>query len=250
MQNELLQLHLLHQSSFQIRREWEEDARRKLEIRFNEVAGRDRELSAREREELSMINAHAFARWKDVGVPGIGLDEKVRILDEALSDIWTMSDEKSGRYTRLVRTFEKFLGQVKDVLEYRERDDHRHDLNAELLDDEVIFIDPLPREWKEAAFHVERKLKSCQEALESLGNADPTTREESHGNASRSTLSRALHNLSNIVDGMLEELNVMVTLEDEIVRREKEWIEKMNREESDADGVQDFVAGAIWRRRV
>lgn len=231
-----------------MRKEWEISAKEKLGRRFEDLVQRDRESGEREREEIGRLNTEALRRWKDVGVPGLGLGEKIRILSEVLSGAYGICDGKGARYNKIVRTFERFLERTQDVLDLRER--NGSEVKEEEEEEEEMFIEPMPSEWKDEIFHVERKLQGWKADLESLGNPDSyTCNNEAQGRVTtaRSTMSIILEKLSEAVEGMLAELSMMRSLEDEIMRREEEWIEKMNRndDESESEGV---VAGAIWRR--
>ena len=199
---------------------------------------RHEELCSREEEQMGRRNLEDLKAWGDDGT-GVGVGEKVRVLSEVLGGVCSMGDEKGGRYHRVVRSFEKFLTYVQEIHDVREGDDDDGDLD---------FIEGLPAEWKEQVFHLERKFKGwkadlCQLGTPNLQNYDQDTTEV------QSTLSSVLEKLSDAIERMLEELSMMRNLEDEIVRREEEWIEKMNRnDEDDDDNEERNVAGAIWRR--
>jgi hypothetical protein len=64
LQNELLQLYLLHRDAAQVGHEWRASAKRKLDARFQSVVERNEKLVALEVEETGKINAAALQKWQ------------------------------------------------------------------------------------------------------------------------------------------------------------------------------------------
>ncbi|KAH7360596.1 hypothetical protein BKA65DRAFT_189122 [Rhexocercosporidium sp. MPI-PUGE-AT-0058] len=230
LQNELLQLHLLHRDAAQVEKEWKASAKRKLGTRFHSIVDKNEELVQLEVEETGRINALALKKWQDMGTPGWGLDEKIQVLDEVVTGVWNLG-ESGGKYSRVVRKFERWFRYCKDILEMR--------ANDEGLDggDEVVFVEELDRGWKDDCLVLGRKLETWRVQLRELGVPDD------HG----SSLSVVVNGTRGLVKGMLAELNAMAQIERDAMRMEVEWIKGMNDDVLDND--TDTPPGAIWRSR-
>ncbi|KAE9379200.1 hypothetical protein N431DRAFT_434208 [Stipitochalara longipes BDJ] len=228
LQNELLQLHVLHKDAAQVDIEWRASAKRKLGARFQAVVDKNELLVQLEVEETGKINAAALKRWKDLGTPGWGLDEKIQVLDEVISGVWIMGDS-GGKYGRVARKFEKWLIRCQDILGARAHDE-------ELEDDEVVFFEELDAGWKDECLVLCRKLESWRDQIRNLGAVD-----------SGSSLAVVVDGCRNLVSGMLMELSVMAQIERDAMSMEAEWIKSMN--DDVLDDKDTPVAGAIWRSR-
>jgi len=189
------------------------------------VVEKNNKLVKLEVEETGKINAAALKNWQDLGTPALGLEERVQVLDEALSGVWNMG-ESGGRYFKAIRRFERWLSRCRDILEAREQDDG-------LDDDELMFIEELDEQWRDDCLIIGRKLQAWRDNLRDLGSPD-----------SGSSLGVVVDGCRRLVIAMLLELNVMVKIEEDAMAMESEWIKSMNDEDEDADTP---VAGAIWR---
>jgi hypothetical protein len=229
LQNELLQLHLLHKDEALVGKQWRASAKQKLNERFQSVVDRNEALVDLEVAELGKINALAFQKWQGVGMPGWGLEEKIQILDDAMSGVWNLG-ESGGKYARVVRKFERWLGKYQDALELRARNDEDGDV-------EILFLEELDASWKDDCLLLGRKLDGWQRHLRDLGSP-----------GSGSSLGTVVEGCRRLVGGMLTELAVMAQIEREAMNREVEWIKSMNDETMD-DDQNASTAGAIWRSR-
>ncbi|KAI9740628.1 MAG: hypothetical protein M1818_004592 [Claussenomyces sp. TS43310] len=251
LQAELLQLHLLHRESAPVQRAWKESARTKLEARFDETVARHEALIDKEGEQQFKANAVAFREWQDIRVAGWGLDEKVQALDQVLTGVWKVG-EAGGRFSRLVRRFERWLANVQDILEARR---HQQDEEASVLEassrssrPEPVFIEALEPAWKEECAGFRRNLSGWQNTLRHLG---------SPVEARSSSLAATVLGCRALVDGMLEQLVVMQRVEAAVGRRERDWIDAMCDAVASEDAVEDANAaggggsipvGGAWRR--
>lgn len=227
LQNELLQLHLLHKDAASVETEWRASAKRKLGARFQSVVERNEALVDLEIAEMGKINAAAFQKWQGVGAPGLGLDDKVQILDDVVSGVWNLGDS-GGKYARIVKKFERWLGKCQDTLEARARDDDG---------DDILFLEELDPGWKEDCLVLGRKLEGWQRQLLDLGQP---------GNGS--SLATVVDGYKGLVCGMLTELSVMAQVERDAMRKEVEWIKNMNDDFAD-ESQNTPTSGAIWRSR-
>ncbi|XMA08481.1 hypothetical protein WAI453_001272 [Rhynchosporium graminicola] len=229
LQNELLQLHLLHRDAAQVEKEWKASAKAKLGARFYSIVDKNEELLHLEVEETGRINAMALKRWQDVGTPGWRLDEKIQVLDEVVSGVWNLG-ESGGKYSRVVRKFERWFKRCQDILEMRAHDEG-------LDGDDVVFVEELDRGWKDDCLALGRKLETWRDQLRELGVPAENG----------SSLSIVVNGTRSLVSGMLTELSTMAQIQRDAMRMEMDWIKSMN--DDVLDDEADTPAGAIWRTR-
>ncbi|KAI9646188.1 hypothetical protein NHQ30_005628 [Ciborinia camelliae] len=227
LQNELLQLHILHRDAELVNRQWKASAKKKLGGKFQSVVRRHDELARLEVEEAGRINAAALKEWQDMGTPGWGLEERIQLLDEVLNEAWNLG-EPGGKYARLVRKFEKWIIRCEEILRNREDD--------QMLDEEeeIVFIEELDMTWKDECLVLNRKLEEWRDALKDLGRLEQ-----------ESTMATVVGGVRALVGGMLQELETMAQIESDAVALEQEWIKSVNGSLEDDDDTP--VAGAVWR---
>ncbi|KAF4624176.1 hypothetical protein G7Y89_g13995 [Cudoniella acicularis] len=222
LQNELLQLHLLHKDADVVGRQWKTSARKKLGTRFQQVVQRNDDLVQLETEETGKVNAVALRKWQEESSPGWGLEEKIQVLSEVVSGVWNLG-ESGGKYSRIVRKFERWLSRCQGILAAREKDDG-------FGDDDFVFLEELESGWKDDCFNLGRKLEAWKDKLRDLGSPDRG-----------SSLATVVEDYRKLVTGMLAELSVMAQIEGDMVIREKEWIKRMNDDVSDDDANAPVV---------
>ncbi|KAL3426004.1 hypothetical protein PVAG01_02795 [Phlyctema vagabunda] len=220
LQNELLQLHLLHKDASRVELEWRASAKRKLGQRFAEVVKENEGLVRLEEEEMGRINAAALKKWGD----GWGLEEKTQALDSILTGVWNLG-EPGAKYSRVVKKFARWITRVQGIFQARDSGDAA----------EIVFIEELDGSWRDECLILTRKLEGWRDQLRDLGNSD-------HG----SNLETVLTGCRQLVAGMLDELNIMSKIEADAVRIEGDWIKSMNEDNSDDEDLPPV--GAIWRR--
>jgi hypothetical protein len=217
-------LHLIHRDAGQVEDEWRKSARGKLEGRFRRVVERNEALAQLEVDETGKVNAAAFQKWQDVTSPGQKLEDKVQVLDEVVTSVWNLG-ESGGKYTRIIRKFEKWLNKRRDTLESREHDD---------LGDDVMFLEELDSSWKDDCRVLGRKLEAWRDLLKDLENF-----------GSGSSLATTVEGCRRLIEGMLVELDIIGLIERDAMCMEVEWIKSANH---DTDEDSDIpTAGAIWR---
>ncbi|QSZ34953.1 hypothetical protein DSL72_007815 [Monilinia vaccinii-corymbosi] len=227
LQNELLQLHILHRDAELVNRQWKASAKKKLGAKFQSVVRRHDELIKLEVEQAGRINVAALQEWQDTGTPGWGLEERIQLLDEVLNEAWNLG-EPGGKYARLVRKFEKWVIRCEEILRDREDDN--------MLDEEeeIVFIEELDMAWKDECLVLNRRLEGWRDALEDLGRL-----------GQKSTMASVVSGTRALVGGMLLELETMAQIESDAVALEQEWIKSVNGSlEDDGDTP---AAGAVWR---
>jgi hypothetical protein len=242
LQARLLQLSLLHRAAAPNITSWHASAKGKLGTRFKELAWRSGEVEAEEREVEEEANARALRHWGEAGVGG--LEDRVQALDAVISGVWALG-EAGGRYARLVRKFQAWVGMVRAVLEARrscgDDGDGLPDSCAS-EDDGLLFLPEPDAGIVEERTGVRRKLLGWKTQLDSLedgpglGDADPP-----------SSLARMLDGCRALVGDMLAELEAMEHIEREAAAQEKRWMEGMLADEDEGVVSRGSRAGAIWR---
>lgn len=167
-----------------------------------------------------------------------GLDGKIQVLDTILSGVWSLG-EPNGRYTRVVRKFEKWADQTKQAVEARRL---AGGLGALMDDDEVGFVSELDPAWKDEVSSMARKLDSWRRQLGQLESG--VIDDDQGGDQKSSSLARLLSGCRSQVHGMLAELDLMEQIERDALAQETAWIRRMNRDDDESDTPR---AGAIWR---
>lgn len=229
LQNELLQLHLLHKDIVQVENDWRDSAKGKLGARFQSVVDKSEALLELEVEETAKINAAALRKWQDSGAPGWGLEERIQALDEVVTGVWNLG-ESGGKYPKIVRKFEKWLSRCQDILETRT---HEHIVNDD--QDEILFLEELDPTWKDDCLVLERKLETWRARLNGLGSPE-----------SGSSLATIVSGCRSLIRGMLTELSVMGQIERDAMRMETKWIKTMN-DDILEDEENTLAVGAVWR---
>ncbi|POS87390.1 hypothetical protein EPUL_002751 [Erysiphe pulchra] len=228
LQNELLQLHLIHRDCGHTEKEWQASAKSKLEARFLKIVEMEHNILEKEKCENSKLNAIALKEWQEVGAPGWGLDEKIHIFDNILTGLMNTRDAR-GRYARATQKFEKWVDLYEDVFERREKKFENYA--------ETLLIEELDSNWKNDCFYLRRKLELWKDNIRDLGIPQ-----------SESSLELLVDQVQRIILGMLSEIDFMTRLEREVMGREEHWIKLMNdRMLDDVRKQEGPEAGAIWR---
>ncbi|KFX97143.1 hypothetical protein O988_05001 [Pseudogymnoascus sp. VKM F-3808] len=228
LQAELLQLHLLHRDATSVQAQWRDSARDKLGQKFETLVRKHEGLVAQEEAQHGKTNALALKVWADSGMPGWGLEEKIQVLDEVVTGVWSMG-ESGGKYARIVRRFERWMHTVVDIQQGRER--------GHLLDgDEVMFIEDIDGSWGDDCRVQARKLEEWRDKLADLGVVEV-----------KSSLATAVEGCTTLVRGMLKELDIMRRVEKEVMKSEQVWIKEMINDAEDDEDVP-VVSGAAWHR--
>lgn len=224
LQSELLQLHLLHRNSASVRQQWEDSARQKLGKKFARLAARHSQLVALENEEQTRSNTSILKKWADFST--LPLEEMSMVLGEVITGLWNMS-EPGGKYSKVVRRFEDWCSEVQTIM--TSRDDKTEGGSMQ-------FIDGLDGIWMHDRDMLVRQLEGLKEQLDGLGEVPKVD---------GSSLIQVLDGYTELTQGMLSELGVMKSIEQEVLGREEEWIRQSIADISDGD---EDVEGGAWRR--
>ncbi|TEA13343.1 hypothetical protein C8034_v004558 [Colletotrichum sidae] len=247
-------LHLLHRDLPSVTSQYHASAKSTLAARHSALAKSSRDLVSLESQAAEHRNVAALHKWassssssSSAAAPGRGgaLEHKIQHLDALLTTLWSL-DAPGGKHHRLVRLFERWAATLPDLETARDKADSQADPSA-LLDAnlDVRFGGGLDARWKEECAALVRRLEGWDRQLRDLEYTGEEETDEG-GAAQVSSLKRMLDGCGSLVRDMLAELAVMEEIEKAAVKRETEWIRKMNRQGD--DGRRDTPrAGAVWR---
>jgi hypothetical protein len=227
LQSELLQLHLLHQSSAETSKLWELSARHNLHIKFEEVASLYQVMLENERAGQEQKNLQSLLEWS-AGGSSTGLVEHIQFLSEPLQELPSLV-ESGGRLQRLVGEFAHWLSWVQGIRSARQ--------SLTGNKDGAGTIEGLEDTWKAENAALTRKLTLLSRDLGRLAQPTPG-----------SSIACIVEACATILLGILEELQIMQKIEAEVVTKEKDWVESRLR--AIAVGTYALDVGdetAAWR---
>ncbi|CAK7264298.1 hypothetical protein SEPCBS57363_001009 [Sporothrix epigloea] len=187
----------------------------------------------------------------------------------------------TSRYTLVVRRFERWAQQTAELVAARRGIDSLEALLETMQSEETYrrsdgrstvaagagFLsnesEPLlDAAWHEECSNLTHRLEGWQQQLARLGrgilgdleaNTPTNGKKEETGRQRQSSLHRILSGCSGLVDGMLEELQMMLQLEQDAAEQELAWIQKMNASVGMDTDLPSQIArpaarvGSIWR---
>ena len=206
LQMELAQLHLLHRYALSVQAQWEESAKRSYARRFNTLHERHTELKEVSHQQQMLVNQLALVQWSH-GRSGVQIADKVQLLSHNISDIRDLLLPE-GKYTRILEVFESWSVQALRVRGQRESIGRK-------LGRDLDVIEGIGDGWKAEAMVLERELTYSARDLRSFGEVQST-----------SSLARILSLYRKLTDGLLEELDLIQSIENEIMSQETSWIER------------------------
>ncbi|KAK4106625.1 hypothetical protein N658DRAFT_491264 [Parathielavia hyrcaniae] len=197
------------------------------------------------------------------------LDEKVAMLDDVVSGVWSVAGEPAGRYERVARECGEWVARAEGVLlrqkkrlQQQQQTSPTNDLDqdeaAAAAAAELELIPPLPPAWHEEAAHLARRLDDWRRKLRELGQLPSSssttgTPDKADGDGNGGTrpeqpsLARILAGCRALVHGMLAELDTMEQIQRDVAATEMLWVRDMNRHGLGGTDEGAARAGAIWR---
>lgn len=200
---DLLQLHLLHENASEVSKHWEISAKRALHSKFDEVSSLYHVMLQHEQSGQEQKNLQALLEWtKDK--PHASLVEYIQILSGPLHELPSLV-QAGGRYQRHVGAFEQWMSWVGEV-----RDARQNRTEAGLGS-----VEGLGDAWKAENAALMRKLSSFARDVNGLSQP-----------IAGSSIASIVACCEALLDGLLEELRIMQTIEADVVSHEKDWVEK------------------------
>lgn len=236
LQTELLQLSLFHSSSLQRQAEWRTKSEARLRIKYDAVAGQYRSLLVDEKSRQCTMNAQALACWVrncDEHRGPHGFPEQIQILSQVLQEVSDLTTSgTSGRYSRAVATFDRWLQDAEHIRCLRE---------SPGATQEMPFLDPLEPAWQEALHALQAKLELGTRQLHSLDILGFGEVEQ----IQQSALARIARGLKESMQMMVQEIHAMRALEAELVQCERETVRDLATHVTSAPCVRRETRG-VW----
>jgi len=219
LQTELLQLSLLHKSSWQQSIQWESDADAQLRIKYDSVAKDYGAILHEEKESQRKVNGQALYFWlkNSHGNNGQqGFAEQVQLLSQVVQEAYDIDDGgRGGRYTMAILEFEDWLQKVDEIKEAR--------LSHLGEQESAIFIDPIDSRWKDDIKALMMRLELASRQLQSLDILGYGEVETLDGAA----LLRIAKNLDELLTFMVEELSSLRRIEANVVQSETRRVSQL-----------------------
>lgn len=204
LQTELLQMHVLHRSSYIVQCQWERSAEQVFRQRFEKLLGHYAELMIKEHDAQERLNLLALTDWcQDFST--LQLAEKAQVLSQTIQDVQIMTDP-GGKYTRIISVFEQWFAWSSRLLQSRKE----REISAK---QEVEFVEDLGDGWKAGLAVLERKLASVTREFRRLGPA-----------REGSSLASILKVLREMITTMQDEITSMRIIETQILIQEQAWV--------------------------
>lgn len=249
LQIELLQLHLFHASSQQKNAEWKASSEKKLQKMYNSVVESYRAAVAEERNDQRWVNCQALSHWFEKIKKSLNREdvtEQIQMLSHVIQEVADLTGSRGGRYTQAVQTFEDWFRKVEQIKRARNPKNNESEEEALLTAEEVDFIDPLDRAWKQEIDLLNAKLELCLRQLQVLDIIG----EDATGYPENSALVRIAEGHRALLTSMIEELNVMRTIEADVVGSERAWLsqvtDRLQPVDDDEQTKNDGLRTGIW----
>lgn len=222
LQMDLLQLHLLHENAVEVSRLWEMSAKRALRTKFDEVASMYQAMLEHERSGQEQKNLQAFREWTGASP---SLHEHIQVLSGPLQELPSLV-QTGGRFQHLVTAFEQWVSWAEEVQSARQNRAGTGSGSIEGLGDA----------WKAENAALKRKLSSFTRDLSGL--PQPTA---------GSSVASIVECCDALLQGLVDELQIMQAIEADVVSKEKEWVE--SRLQGIAADIGSFLddESPVWR---
>jgi hypothetical protein len=204
LQARLLQLTILHRDLGSTQKSWEDDAKRKLHRKFDDVAKKCERVQEKERDVRKTVNVQALKEW---GADDSGLlAENVQLLASVVEEVMVLVEE-DGRVHGVLAIFEEWMNYVDSIWSIRQSTSSQG---------EIDFIDGLGEKWRAECRALMRRLGALGRVLEGLERAEEG-----------SSLFSLMENVAQLRGGVMEELKTVLRIEEDVVMREKIWVDEM-----------------------
>ncbi|KAH8700664.1 glucosamine-6-phosphate isomerases/6-phosphogluconolactonase-domain-containing protein [Talaromyces proteolyticus] len=220
LQTEFLQVYLLYSSSMQEDAEWRSMTESKLRKRYNKVASAYQGLLAEEKIAQRQQNLKALHDWSvDCDNPANRLDfaTQIQSLSQVIQEVAHLTEADSGRYTLVIEAFEDWLAKLENVRESR-----REIPGFDMDPDQVQFVYPMDRAWRDEVDALTSKAEYCLRGLQNLA----LFALENSQHADSSALMQIARGHRDFLILMVDELKAMREIELEAVTLEKAWVSR------------------------
>ena len=205
LQDELLQLQLMHDSLHSQHKKYLDNTRQKFEDQFATLSRDYRELAAQEHAYHMESNCMALQQWLSEGeLPSLG---KMQALARCVQEVTALTDRNSN--LRIVlEEFETWFERMILISNSRCSGTALPEYND-------ILVGPLSQEWHDSVALLHRKLDHCSQVLSNLGSA-----------RKGSGLAMVLGTHKLFVDDLRAELAYSSAIEEITLQQEQIWIDE------------------------
>ena len=207
LQMELAQLHLLHRDSMTIQAQWENSAERRLQHRFVSLSQQHCELKEIACESQALINQSALVEWCQ-DLSDVEIARRVQLLSHSIIEIGIMLNSEN-KIPRVLKSFQAWSDRVSLIHKSRSHSVHGASRNLD-------FIESIGDAWTADIDAIERKLSSLLREIGSLGEVQV-----------KSSISRVLLLLKSIVSNSTSEIELVRSIEHEVMSQEISWVQDM-----------------------
>ena len=204
LQDELLQLSLIHEQASRCQGTFKATARRKVENQRSSVRKRYDEVVDLEKQYRRHQDLEAVTSWLDVD-EHVAASDKVSGLSVCIAEIDEITSNGST-LDRLLHLFELWRAKADQTL-------HRQQKHPTDTDASIDFIESLDRELLSGLSLAHGRLTICRRTLSALGGAQRT-----------SSLGRVLERHTVLVEVLLEEIETCQALHKSIMTHQEAWI--------------------------
>ena len=171
LQDELLQLSLVHMSSERTLYDFERSVNEKLALAAHELNEEREEVFALETEYQKSVNALALFNWLQDVNPQLK-ESKVQDLGFCIRELTELSGD-GCLFEQLMTEFGQWLENAQKMLTMLSKD--TTSLESDNDNDSVLFLSPPGVSWWQRIDECSTRLAFCQNLLTGLGEAEPYT---------------------------------------------------------------------------
>ena len=217
LQDELLQLSVVYEKSAATLQEYERSIRSQLRTKFEDVGKQFSALTSVQCDRQVRANAHAVSQWlenerRSEGVALAG-SETLLVLAHCLGDLQQVSKE-NGPLDVALKIFDEWCIYASSRRSTRNADDFLNGVNG---DEEGCFIRPIHAvapQWSALVSSVQDGVTACAASLGELQRPPES-----------SSIGLLIKMHSTLAEQILQEIKGCRSIEELIVREEREWIE-------------------------
>ena len=201
LQDELLQLSLVHDQSHQTLTQYRDSLYASLQLHFAEVAKEERRIAILEQQQQANDNVHALVQWLGVtDATGPGHD-RIRQFSSCLQDLSALT-APGGQFSQLLQHFEQWAIEMQAFLEGKA-------IGA------VNTLGGEASSWQQEASSVSSKLRSYQNLLSNQAVRRP------------SALADVISTHMQLASAMLEGLDTCIVIRQRLIWQKKVRISDM-----------------------
>jgi hypothetical protein len=203
LQDELLQLQMIHLSSHSQRKTYLENTMQKFKEQFTSLSRDHRAVAAQERAYYAKSNRVSLQQWLSEG--DLSGSRKIQTLAQCIQEVATLT-APHGKLYKAIEQFEAWFERMILTTSTRVS-------GMAVLELNDILVTPLSEEWHDHVAVLQRKLEHCSGVLKNLGPAKEG-----------SDLAAVLDAHKLLVDNLREQLEYSSAIEKSTLQQEQAWI--------------------------